>query len=113
MKVTVDLALTKPHVPVFPAEIPHMATAISATSAQSIGHKGLKHGCQQRVDDDNAWVKMPHPYSSLDPSTSTHGAPRAKPEVAKLPPVAIGTAASTQNTVKLHHAGLSSFRFVL
>lgn len=94
----------------FPAEIPHMATAISATSAQSIGHKGLKHGCQQCVGDDNAWVKMPRPYFSLDPSTSTNGAPGAKPEVAKLPLVAIGTAASTQNIVKLQHTGLSSFR---
>lgn len=39
-------------------------------------------------------------------------APGAAPNVARLPPVAIGTAALL-NTVKLHHTGSSLFRLML
>lgn len=51
--------------------------------------------------------------ASLRSPSVVSRAPGAAPGVAKLPPVAIGTAALMLNTVKLHHAGSSLFRLML
>lgn len=56
------------------------------------------------------WVTTTHPCTLL---TVVFHTPGAMTRIAKLPPVAIGTAALMLNTVKLHHTGSSLLRLML